>query len=133
MKKIIIFIASFILVVIIGALILYMNTFPLARPIELPEVNEVHTVEITEEISTKKYTDHKEILEILNCFLNAKPTRIMSVNETPNVRKLYTVNFFSKEDRLYTSYIYNKNSKWYIEQPYYGVYEIKENLLDFLP
>lgn len=127
------FIAVFIFTVIISALILYMNVFPLAKPIELPIADEVYIVEIKKENIMEKYTDDKEILEILNCFSNAKPTRIITAHERPIVSEYYTINFYSKEDGLYTSFIYNENSKWYIEQPYYGVYEMKKGLLDFLP
>ncbi len=134
MKRIIIIIAIFILVVvIIGALILYNNIFPLAKPIELPIVNQVYAVEIKKGNSTSKYIDDKEILEVWNCFFNAKPTREMVAHDIPIISEYYTVNFFSEEERLYTSFIYNKNSEWYIEQPYYGIYEIKEESLNFLP
>lgn len=118
---------------IISALILYINIFPLAKPIELPIANEVYGVEIKKENIMESYTDDVEILDILNCFSNAKPTRMITTNERPIVSEYYTVNFYSRKDRLYTLFIYNENSKWYIEQPYYGVYEIKKGLLDFLP
>ncbi|AKL96979.1 hypothetical protein CACET_c35480 [Clostridium aceticum] len=133
MKKIIMFIAIFTSAMIISALILYINFFPLAKPIELPIVNEIYAVEIKKEHIMEKYIDDKEILEILNCFSNAKPTRIITTHERPIISEYYTINFYSKEDRLYTSFVYNENSKWYIEQPYYGVYEIRKGLLDFLP
>ncbi len=123
----------FIFIVIIGALILYMNIFPLAKPIELPMENEVYAIEIEKENTMVKYIDDGEIVEILKIISNTKPTRIITAHERPMIREYITINFNTKEDRLYPSYIYNKNSKWYIEQPYIGVYEIKKGLLDFLP
>ena len=122
-----------IFVVVISAVILYINIFPLAEPIELPMANEVYAVKIEKEDMMVKYIDNKKILEILKLFSNAKPTRIITAHDRPMVREYYIVNFGIKEDRLYTSFIYNENSKWYIEQPYIGVYELKKGLLDFIP
>lgn len=133
LKKSIIIIATFIAATIIGGLILYTNIFPLAEPIELPKANEVYAVEVKKENVIANYTDDKAILAILNYFSNAKPTRVMSINDTPDVGEFYIINFLSKDESLYKSYIYYKNSKWYIEQPYYGVYEVGEEILDFLP
>lgn len=133
-KKTIMSIAIFLVfTVIISALILYINIFPLAKPIELPMVKEVNSVEIKKENTVVKYIDDKEILEILKIFSNAKPTRIITAHERPMVKEYYIVIFDISEDRLYTSFVYNQNEKWYIEQPYVGVYEIKKGLLDFLP
>lgn len=117
---------------LIGASILYVNIFPLAIPIELPMENEVYAIEIKKENIVIKYIDDIEIVEILEIISNAKPTRRITAHEIPMVREYITINFNTKEDRLYTTYIYNENSKWYIEQPYIGVYEIKKGLIDFI-
>ena len=133
-KKIIMrIVIFFIFAVIISAVILYINIFPLAKPMELPMVNEIYAVEIEKDNTVVRYIDGKEIIEILNFFSNAKPTRIITAHERPMVREYYIVNFDISKDRIYTSFIYNEDSKWYIEQPYVGVYEIRKGLLDFLP
>lgn len=132
-KKIMLISICFIVAMIIGAIILYINIFPLAGPIELPTASEVYAIEIQKENILEKYTNDKEIAEILSCFSKAKATRIITAHERPLGREYYTVNFYSKEEWLYTSFVYKGNSKWYIEQPYYGVYEIEKGLVDFLP
>jgi len=131
-KKRVMFVAIFILIMAVSGLILYTNIFPLAEPIELPKVNGVYNIEIHKENIIIEHKGEKEIQEILSYFSNAKPTRIMTAHDRPIIRDYYTVNFYSKEDRLYTSYIYNENSKWYIEQSYYGIYEVKDELIDFI-
>lgn len=123
----------FIFTVLIGVLVLYINIFPLANPIELPIANEVFAVEIEKENTVIRYTDDIEILEILKILSNVKPTRIVTAHERPIVREYLTVNFDTQEDRIYTLFIYNENSKWYIEQPYNGVYKIKKGFLDLPP
>lgn len=122
-----------IFAVVISAVILYINIFPLAEPIELPMSNEVYAIEMEKGNAMVKYIDDKEILEILNLFSNTKPTRIMTAHDRPMVREYYTINFDTNEDRIYTSFVYNENAKWYIEQPYVGVYELKKGFLDFIP
>lgn len=118
---------------LIGALVLYVNIFPLAMPIELPMRNEVYDIEIKRESTVIKYIDDREIMEILKIISNTKATRKITAHERPIVREYITISFNTKEDRLYTSYIYNENSKWYIEQPYTGIYEMKKGLNDFIP
>ena len=132
MKKITKFIIMFTFTVLIGISVLYVSVFPLAKPIELPIMNEVFVVEIEKENTITRYTNDMEILEILKILSNVKPTRIITTHDRPMAREYFTINFNTQGDRLYTSYIYNENSKWYIEQPYYGVYEIKKGLIDFL-
>ncbi|NLK22138.1 MAG: DUF5301 domain-containing protein [Epulopiscium sp.] len=122
-----------IFIIIISVSVIYINTFPLAKPIKLPLANEVNVVEIDKDNLLVKYTNNEEITEILNILSGAKPTRIMTVHDRPMVRDYYTLNLNTmSEDWVYRIFIYNKNSMWYIEQPYIGVYELKKGLVDFL-
>ncbi len=132
-KKIMLISIAFIFAVVIGAIVIYNNIFPLAEPIKLPTASEVYAIEIKKENISEQYTSDKEIAEILGCLSKAKATRIITAHERPVVREYYTVNFYSKEEWQYTSFVYKENFKWYIEQPYYGVYEIEKELADFLP
>ena len=62
---------------------------------------------------------------IIEQLSKAKETRLLTVHDRPTVRDYYTVDIITKDnDMTYTSFIYQENSKWYLEQPYTGIYEI---------
>lgn len=133
MRRIITFIATFILILVICVFIMYINIFPLAKPIELPKADDVYAVKIEKEGIIIEYIGDEEISDICKILSKAKPTRIITAHDRPMVREYLTLNFSTEEDRLYTSFIYIDNSKWYIEQAYMGVYEIRKGLIDFTP
>lgn len=121
------------LVVAIGSIKVYNDFFPMAESIQFPNIEEISQIEISKNDLNLKYNDKETIKAIAKCFMNARATRILSVNDTPPVKEYYTVNIISEDNsRVYTSFIYRENSKWYIEQPYWGVYEMDKDILPFL-
>ncbi|WDV48140.1 DUF5301 domain-containing protein [Clostridiaceae bacterium M8S5] len=122
-----------VLVIAIGAIKLYNDFFPKAESIQFPDIEKITVIEISKNDLHIKYTDNETIKVIAECFLNAKATRILSVHDVPTVKEYYIVNFIEEDSsRIYTSFIYQENSKWYIEQPYWGVYEIDKDILSFI-
>ncbi len=132
MKKIFILLLIVILLIIIGGYYWYLKNFPLAPPIELPQINNIEKVEIYNGIDTFIITNEESIIEFVEYFNNAKPTRIMSVNETPNKKTYFEVQFKSTNGKDYKSYVYNENNKWLLEQSYHGVYIVDEGIKEFL-
>ncbi|TCT15620.1 uncharacterized protein DUF5300 [Natranaerovirga pectinivora] len=127
------FIVVLFIVVAIGAIILYNHFFPMAESIQYPSIETISAIEITNNNLEKKYTDNETIETISQYFLNAKATRTLSISDNPTKEEYYIVNIIAEDDsRLYKSYIYKENSKWYIEQPYWGVYRIDKDMLPFL-
>lgn len=121
------------LVVAIGAIKIYNEIFPMAESIQFPNIEEISEIEISKNDLDIKYTDKEAIKTIAECFINAKATRILSINDAPSAKEYYIVNIIAEDNnRIYKSFIYQENSKWYIEQPYWGVYEMDKYILPFL-
>lgn len=134
MKKVIFIISiSIVAAILIGAGILYNDLFPLAHPIELPLAPEISSIEIKKGNGISIYSEKEEISKILTYFSSARRTRELVIHDEPVLVDYYTVRFLGSEESEYTSFIYHKNSKWYIEQPYYGIYKTEEEIAQFLP
>ncbi len=109
---------------------IYNWIFPKAPPIEVPEpYQDMTIVQISPDGTRSEYfVDGSLIvadghLSFLMLLENAEPTRIMSVNDYPEVPKFHTVSYICK-DKTYTYYIYEDNGITYVEIPYVGVYEL---------
>ena len=125
--------AILLLVLAIGAIKVYNDIFPMAKAIQLPDIEKISSIEISNGNTVIEYTDNRTIKTIMECFLDAKATRNLSVNDAPSVKEYYIVNIITKDgNRGYTSFIYLEDLKWYIEQPYWGVYEMGTDMPLFL-
>lgn len=122
-----------LLLLIISGMKTYNFIFPKAKSMELPVLEKISSIEIKKGAISTEHRDKEIINTIINGFFKAKPTRNLTIHDTPSLKEYYAITFISEgDDRVYTSFIYNEDAKWYIEQPYYGVYEIKEELFDFI-
>ena len=75
----------------------------------------------------KEFKDEATIKEIYEIFADKK-TRIESVNDVPvNPDVLYSLRFENDAATSKSAYIYKKGNKYYIEQPYNGIYQITED------
>lgn len=113
------------LLVVIGGIKIYNDFFPMAEPVNFPSNDEVIAIDIKKDTINLKYTDSEILKMIIEQLSKAKETRLLTVHDRPTVRDYYTVDIITKDnDMTYTSFIYQENSKWYLEQPYTGIYEI---------
>ncbi len=96
--------------------------FPLSPPIKAPTLEQAEYVEIVQD-GTIIY-DLEEKQKIIYAFLSAKSTRQLPINDIPMALYHYVIlmNYDGKE---VVSYIYIHEDRWYIEQPYYGIYKIQ--------
>ena len=125
--------AILLLVLAIGAIKVYNDIFPMAKAIQLPDIEKISSIEISNGNTFIEYTDNRTIKTIMECFLDAKATRNLSVNDAPSVKEYYIVNIITEDgNRGYNSFIYLENLKWCIEQPYWGVYEMGKDMPLFL-
>lgn len=75
----------------------------------------------------KVIADKDQMKEIYNTFYN-KTTKLDSIYDTPaNPDELYLVTFKDNASNSTSAYIYKRKNNYYIEQPYNGIYEIKED------
>lgn len=94
-----------------------------ADPIVLPDIDKIETVEITTVGgSTVSYSDKEWIEQFLSIFTQATATSKQSVQDCPNVDKYGKVDI-SNNGGITTVFYYAENGKYYIEQPYQGIYE----------
>lgn len=113
------------LLVVIGGIKIYNDFFPMAEPVNFPSNDEIIAIDIKKDTINLKYTDPEILKMIIEQLSKAKETRLLTVHDRPTVRDYYTVDIITKDnDMTYTSFIYQENSKWYLEQPYIGIYEI---------
>ena len=137
------FIIAFIIFVaiFIGGFAVYDSVFPKAPPFYSLEIDEIDKITISNGVSEQILSDMA--MEVLDVLLNfdVKSTRIASVNDVPNVDNYYKITIYNIDGHLDYYYIYRKSSitfgtKYYMEQPYVGVYSIREdtyrNILGFL-
>ena len=104
-----------------------------AEPITLPDLEEVISVKVSEGDDELVYTDGEDISSIISKIKEAKATSKPTVQDNPvNIDNYYSVYITANEVQSTTLYIYKEKSKWYIEQPYQGIYETDEAILEHL-
>ena len=112
-KNTIVAITFIFITVIVSGYYVYNNLCPVAKPIQHPPISGIDFVRIATYIS------------------NSKPTRIMSVNDSPIIRPYYKIAVLT-EIKTFNYYVYKNNNKVYIESPYEGVYIIDSQVVNIL-
>ncbi|MHC1747097.1 MAG: DUF5301 domain-containing protein [Cellulosilyticaceae bacterium] len=114
---------------IIGTITLYNDFFPRPEPVNLPYIAKITAIEITKNDFHVSYHDATTLKGIMTICSKAKPTRALAVQDAPTVSDYYTVKITTRNDNEATIlFIYKKNAKWYVEQPYQGFYEIDKSI-----
>lgn len=105
-----------------------------AAPIDIPPIDDTISIEVIKIGGGKAdILDMNQIETVMNHLISAEPTRTRAVNDQPtNVEAFGTINI-NTGDVVWVLYYYEKNGKHYIEQPYRGVYELKESFEKHLP
>ena len=93
---------------------------------KLDEISSITIDTLAQEDNIKEFSDKNSIHEIYNIF-SEKTTNVESVNDNPsNPDILYLIKFNNSNDESKSAYVYKKGNKYYIEQPYNGIYKITE-------
>ena len=93
---------------------------------KLDEISSITIDTLAQEDNIKEFSDKNSINEIYNIF-SEKTTNVESVNDNPsNPDILYLIKFNHSKDESKSAYVYKKENKYYIEQPYNGIYKITE-------
>lgn len=104
-----------------------------AEPIILPDHEDIISVKVSEGDDELVYTDVENISSIISKINEAKATSKPTVQDNPvNVDNYYSVYITANEEQSTTLYIYKEKSKWYIEQPYQGIYGTDKAILEHL-
>lgn len=102
-----------------------------ANPIELPPTDNISSIEIAGGLKDTIITDKEKITSFIQKVVEATLTSKQSLQDVPTVSEYTRVDFVS-DGNISSIFIYQENSKWYIEQPYHGIYETDEIILKLL-
>lgn len=126
MKKLFVVI---VLVIVLGLCLSVYNKK--SDPIVLPATDEITSVEIANGIEDIICTEKEIITSFIQKVREAKPTAKESVQDVPSVLEYTRVDLVCNGN-ISSIFIYQEDSKWYIEQPYQGIYKTDETVLDLL-
>ena len=132
MKKLKIFLVTIVVIAILGAIIflIHYNRIQKEKYIinlfKLEEISSITIDTLSQYDNEKEFKDEETIKEIYDVFADKK-THIESINDVPvNPDILYLVKFKNDAENSKSVYIYKKGNKYYLEQPYNGIYQITE-------
>lgn len=98
-----------------------------AEPIVLPADKEIDSISIKRINGTQVlYEDLESIQQVMAVISNAKATNKESVQDFPRAEKYGTVNI-KNNGGITTVFYYEEAGKYYVEQPYRGIYRLEDN------
>ncbi len=122
------FLLTFLVIFVIcplGIYSIYNKIFPKAEEFEYPDYFLIESITVSKE-GEQIYLSDEECRVLYKYISTAKPTRIMSANETPDVTPYFTVEIKSNDISIYGyGYIYQEIERFYFEIPYVGVYRFQ--------
>ena len=97
------------------------------KTITLPQTEDITSIDITVGENTVNQTDKKWISEIISDISNSEPTNKESITDVPQVKNYIKIDF-QLETGTSTLFVYEDRGKYYVEQPYQGIYKIDSQL-----
>lgn len=98
-----------------------------ANPIILPQSSDVVSVDVIDGENTVNCSDKIWIDEVISGLSDSKPTNKQSVQDFPQVDNYIKVELNSQTEKT-TVFVYKDKGKFYVEQPYNGIYIIDSDL-----
>ena len=98
-----------------------------ADPIMLPQTDEITSIDITVGGNTVCHSDKTWISEIIANISSSEPTKKESVQDVPQAESYIKIDF-QFETGTSTLFAYEDSGKYYVEQPYQGIYKIDSQL-----
>ena len=106
-----------------------------AAPITLPQADKITSIDITIAENTVSHSDKTWISEIIADISSSEPTKKESVQDVPQAESYIRIDFRHEtgtETETITIFAYEDSGKYYIEQPYQGIYKIDSQLFERL-
>lgn len=100
-------------------------------PITLPQTDEITSIDITFGENTVSYSDKTWISEIIADISSSEPTKKESVQDFPQAKSYIKIDFQLEKGTI-TIFAYQDRGKYYLEQPYQGIYKIERKLFERL-
>ena len=102
-----------------------------AAPITLPQADKITSIDITIEENTVSHSDKTWMSEIIADISSSEPTKKESVQDFPQVESYIKIDL-RHETGTITIFAYEDRGKYYLEQPYQGIYKIERRLFERL-
>lgn len=102
-----------------------------ASPITLPQPEDILTVQITEGSETVTHSDADWIWEMIIQMTDARPTRRQSVQDVPKTDSWLKIEI-EQLSGMSVIFAYEDGGRFYLEQPYQGIYQIDGYLYEML-
>ena len=102
-----------------------------AAPITLPQADKITSIDITIEENTVSHSDKTWISEIIADISSSEPTKKESVQDVPQAKSYIKIDFRLETETI-TIFAYEDRGKYYLEQPYQGIYKIDRKLFERL-
>lgn len=104
---------------------IFDGIFPKAEKFDYPNYYLIESITVLKD-GEQLYLSDEACRVLYNYIRTAKPTRIMSTNETPDETSFFAVEIKAADTSFYEyGYIYQENEKFYFEIPYVGVYRFR--------
>lgn len=106
-----------------------------AAPITLPQADKITSIDITIAENTVSHSDKTWISEIIADISSSEPTKKESVQDVPQAESYIRIDFRHEtgtETETITIFAYEDRGKYYLEQPYQGIYKIERRLFERL-
>lgn len=106
------------------------------KEIVLPNSEDIEKIEITNNKDNRKLEifDEEKVDELIKSLINkGKYVNKESVNDQPtNIDEYHIISFYYKEKKENPSiiYLYKNGGKYYMEQPYQGIWKIDEEIYE---
>lgn len=125
-KKVVYIVLGVLLVIIIALGLAYHFRHRRTYELNLPEIEKISRIELERNADGVALFGNEEIEDVRNVLYGVKRiTETESIQDSPvNVDNEIKVNFYFDEENCSTLFVYKKNFKYYIEQPYNGIYRI---------
>lgn len=125
-----------IVIVLIGIVLAITYHFKNRRVYELnlPKLEKIESILLQQNENKKVVSNNKEMKEILDAINGLKRiTQEQSTQEVPvNIKNEIKIDFNFKESEVSTIFVYQNNNKYYLEQPYNGIYKISKDEYDLI-
>jgi len=115
-----------------GAVYLFNDIYPIAKPIRYPEPDKIvsvtlscNTHDTTIPMSEQYYED------LIRYISEAKPTRKLALDDYPATRPYYGIDIQTEECQ-YRYFVYEAGEQVYIESPYEGIYKAEHALFSIV-
>ena len=99
--------------------------------ITLPQADKITSIDITIGENTVSHSDKTWMSEIIADISSSKPTKKESVQDVPQAENYIKIDF-RHETGTITIFAYEDRGKYYLEQPYQGIYKIERKLFERL-